>query len=171
MNRNRNRRSGFTLIETMLVLVLIALAGAFFYPQVAEILTGGKAATAKALQSQLSNWYSKWTSVGGTHGVGATDDNQAQLAFNLMTIMNSEVGSTNNLQAGDPTAARDTVSTTEINSRLIREQINRSFTAPASHTPESTGVAGPYVLYDNQFLIRFQARSNKTGVWTVVVMN
>ena len=164
-------RSAFTLMEILVVLVLLGLLAAMFVPQLQDILFKGRGAAAKNLQQQLTNWYAKWAPLGGAHGTGTSDQEAAQLAFNLMTKMTSSAGDLAAVGAGSTAVLAETTYLV-INSSSIRDLISRPFSLGTGNV--DGGTPGPYVIYDGQFLIRFHAGpattasgSSNTGTWTV----
>jgi type IV pilus assembly protein PilE len=136
-----SRQQGFTLIELMIVVVLIAVLAAIAMPSYTNYIKRGKAMEATAqladMRVKLEQWYQDnrtWAAVGATIPIACTDSTSAALpgrlggtavkyftyACSLQTATTYKVTATGTITAGDQTMAGFTYTIDQANAKTTQ---------------------------------------------------
>jgi prepilin-type N-terminal cleavage/methylation domain-containing protein len=150
-------RAGFTLIELMVVCAIMGIIALLVIPQLSDARNASKVATASKMQSDLTNTYLQWTSLGGTHT--ASDTNASDGAMALITQFSQPPSICTNSTVGSFTASDGSTEVTPSPS-TIRTTLNGNVSVDSTAN---------LVDYNGQFNIGFTPTDASHGTWAVTV--
>lgn len=181
----RRSRAGFTLVELLITLAIAAIVAAVTIPQLMKTRDDSLAASAQAIERQISDIYNQWSGLGGTHATAASHDLTRQLLNALTSVPDDQTGYPRSWAAATAAAGAIGNATTPVLAGALVTEPRRFRPLPGTirtRLPKTlgarsvdvdgtgSGTAQTEMVYDDTYFIRFTPTSNNTGTWSVGVI-
>jgi len=153
----KTNKKGFTLIETLVVLVVLGLVAGLVIPKLVGVLGSATESSATVLENQIQTKYNEWASLGGRHATSGG----AQLTYELLTVLTGE--ETVDYPGGTYVNAENPNGIRAPSPSTIRMDLPEGM-------PPDPSTTGGQIIYNNRYEIQFTPTSNKTGNWSVTVL-